>query len=72
MYGDLGDGRQAFMDFTYLGSCEKMDLMYEKLIAIKEQGTNTIQESVEALFPSTNGLSTTGLQGRVQGQSSCL
>lgn len=32
MFGDLGDGRQAFVDFLYLGSCEKMDIMWERHI----------------------------------------
>jgi hypothetical protein len=30
MFGELGDGRQAFVDFLYLGSCEKMDIMWER------------------------------------------
>lgn len=32
MFGDLGDGRQAFVDYLYLGSCEKMDIMWERHI----------------------------------------
>lgn len=32
MFGELGDGRQAFVDYLYLGSCEKMDIMWERHI----------------------------------------
>lgn len=32
MFGELGDGREAFVDFLYLGSCEKMDIMWERHI----------------------------------------
>lgn len=36
MFGDLGDGRQAFVDYLYLGSCEKMDIMWERHIEALE------------------------------------
>lgn len=30
MYGDLGDGRQAFSDFTYLGECAKLNVIWNR------------------------------------------
>lgn len=30
LYGDLGDGRIAFPDFTYLGACDEMGILFER------------------------------------------
>lgn len=41
MYGELGDGRQAFSDFTYLGECGKLGVVFNRLIEARETGKVT-------------------------------
>lgn len=53
MYGELGDGRQAFMDFTYLGDCTKMDIIFERLILAKNHN-QSLELGGESLYPVFN------------------
>lgn len=59
MYGELGDGRKAFLDFTYLGSVEKLDFMFDKwslmmntLNDIHTEEHPNIQQYINTLFES--------------------
>lgn len=48
MYGDLGDGRQAFLDCMYLGAGERLDLVFERFI--QQDKTKSVQDFMDELF----------------------
>ena len=49
MFGDLGDGRQSFLDFLYLGECDKEKVVFDALLEAKQKDL-TVQEYIDTLF----------------------
>lgn len=49
MYGQIDSNRQAFLDFSYLGECGKLDIIFERLIAAKQSSISN-QEFIDSLF----------------------
>jgi len=54
LYGDIGDGRIAFPDFTYLGACDEMNELFVRHQDIMENPDTRIrtsnQDYIESLF----------------------
>jgi hypothetical protein len=59
MFGELGDGRQAFVDYLYLGSAEGMQPMFDKLQRQLEV-VRRLKEETDVLDSSANGLTIQG------------
>lgn len=49
MFGDLGDGRKSFLDFLYLGECDKEKVVFDALLEAKQKD-RTVQEYIDTLF----------------------
>lgn len=53
LFGDLGDGRQAFLDTLYLGECHRYNEIFEMFPRHKENGY-TIQDHIDAMWEEKN------------------